>query len=96
MKLDGGIEEYCVLCDMQNQPQWRRYKADESPYGRKVKYLQENGFDSDVEYANKYMTKGQILTVREIHVGRWSSTVEFVEVPDKKFNTVMFEDVEKI
>ena len=35
------------------------------------------------------------MSVKEIYVGSWSSTVEFVEVPDKKFNTVMFEDVEE-
>jgi len=85
MNLDGGIDLYGD----------GRYESDESPYGRKVKYLQENGYDSDVEDANKYMTKGQILTVKEIYVGSWSSTVEFVELPDKEFNTVMFEDVEE-
>lgn len=30
---------------------------------------------------------------REQALGGWSSEVEFEEVPNKKFNTVMFEDV---
>jgi hypothetical protein len=85
MKLDGGIDTYSF-------PE-ERYKTSISPLGRKVVYLNENGWDGNREYANKYFAKGQVLTVKEIYVGRSSSEVEFVEFPDKKFNTVMFEDV---
>jgi len=87
MKLTGGIDMYSRI-DMND-----RHLDGESPLGRKVVYLGENGWDSDVEYANKYFTKGQELTVKEIYVGRSSSVVSFVELPDKRFNTVMFDDV---
>lgn len=88
MKLTGGIDMYSPIG--MNE----RHLNSDSPLGRKVIYLCENGWDSDVEYANKYFTKGQELTVKEIYVGRSSSEVEFLELPNKKFNTVMFEDVE--
>ena len=94
MKLDGGIKDYCSLSDVQNQEQSGRYKTNEPPFGRKVKYLNANGRDWDRYLANKYFTTGQILTVKEIYVGSWCSDVEFVEVLDVKFNTVMFADVE--
>lgn len=85
MKLDGGINEYSFPI--------RRYLTEESPYGRKVRYLQANGWDNDKEFVNKHLQKGQILTAKEIYVGRSSSKVEFVEFPNLMFNTVMFEDV---
>jgi len=94
MKLDGGIKDYCSLSDIQNQEQFGRYKTDDSPFGRKVIYLDYNGRDWDREFANKYLTKGQVLTVNEIYVGRSYSDVEFVEFPGVMFNTVMFADVE--
>lgn len=84
MKLTGGLDMYS-----RNQ----RYKSEESPYGRKVTYLNMNGYEIERENANKHFTKGQELTVKEIYVGRSSSEVEFIELPNKKFNTVMFEDV---
>lgn len=84
MKLDGGIDTYSF---------GKRYLTDEKPYGRKVKYLNDNGYDIEREVANKHFTEGQILTVKEIYVGRSSSEVEFVELEGKRFNTVMFEDI---
>lgn len=86
MNIDGGLLQYGDVGE--------RYDIDKPPFGRKVKYLNENGRDCDKELANKYFTKGQILTVKEIYVGSWCSDVEFVEAPDVKFNTVMFADVE--
>lgn len=85
MKLDGGIDEYQFDA---------RYKLDVSPLGRKVFYLNDNGYDSEREVANKYFEENQVLTVKEIYVGRSGSTVEFVGLPNKRFNTVMFADVE--
>ena len=71
-----------------------RYESDESPYGRKVMFLNANGYDIQREMANKYFEEGQILTVKEIYVSGSSSDVEFVELPNRMFNTVMFADVE--
>lgn len=84
MRLDGGIDEYQMFGE--------RFGTGKSPYGRKVIYLNENGYDTEREVANKYFKENQMLTVSEIYVGRSSSTVEFVELPNYKFNTVMFED----
>lgn len=61
--------------------------------GDKVRFLGVNGYDGDLLYANKYMSKGTILTIAYINVGNWASLVSFVELPGKEFNTVMFEDV---
>jgi hypothetical protein len=85
MKLDGGIDEYTMFGD--------RCGTGESPYGRKVIYLNENGYDIERQIASKHFKENQVLTVSEIYVGRSSSTVEFVELPNHTFNTVMFEDV---
>lgn len=84
MSLAGGIDTYSLF---------KRYKSDVSPEGRKVMFLNDNGYDSQREYANNFFTDGDILTVKEIYVGRSSSEVQFIEFPSKRFNTVMFADV---
>ena len=86
MRLDGGLDTYAMF--------GTRYKSDQSPEGRKVKYLNKNGYDIEREIASRHFNEGDILTVKEIYVGRSSSEVEFVGFPNLKFNTVMFEDVE--
>lgn len=86
MRVDGGIDTYSF--------EGKRYITDVPPLGRKVVYLNDNGYEFDREYANQYFSKGQVLTVKEIYVGRSSSKVEFAEVPDKTFNTVMFADLD--
>jgi hypothetical protein len=86
MSLAGGLNMYGHLGE--------RYCSDISPKGRKVRFLDENGYDIQREIARKYFSKGDILTIEEIYVGGSSSEVSFSEHPLKKFNTVMFEDVE--
>jgi hypothetical protein len=86
MRLDGGYDMYGQFGE--------RYLSTEPPLGRKVRYLNKNGWDYDKEYANKFFKEGQVLTVKEIYVSRSSSEVEFIEYPDHRFNTVMFEDME--
>lgn len=49
MKLDGRIDEYSFDS---------RYLTDEPPYGRKVVYLNENGYDVQRENANEYFKGG--------------------------------------
>ena len=83
MSLIGGIDTYRL---------GKRFDSDISPYGRKVFFLNENGYDSDKEYARKFFKENQVLTVKEIYVGRSGSKVEFVGFENEKFNTVMFSD----
>lgn len=90
MSLVGGLDMYAFKFGS-------RYKSgtfDKSPEGRKVVFLNENGYDVQREHARMFFKEGDILTVKEIYVGRSSSDVEFVEVPNQKFNTVMFADAE--
>jgi len=86
MSLKGGLNMYAGFGE--------RYESDIPPEGRKVFYMQKNGFDHHQEHANKYFKKNDVLTIKEIYVGRSSSEVEFVEHPNQKFNTVMFADFE--
>ena len=62
--------------------------------GTKVRYLSKNGYDGQRQAADLIFTKGQILTVKNIDVDSWSSSVEFEELRNKWFNTVMFENIE--
>ncbi len=61
--------------------------------GTSIRYLGVNGYDSDREYANKYLSVDSIYTVKRTEVGNWSSSVELLEFPDKLFNTVLFSEV---
>ena len=91
MNLTGGINMYITFGNEVEE----RHKNGTAPYGRKVKYLDRGGWESNKEYARKKgLVKGEIYTVKEIYVGRSSSEVELLEV-EGKFNTVMFEDVEQ-
>lgn len=85
MSLKGGLNMYTGFGE--------RHNTDESPEGRKVVYMQKNGLDHHQEHANKCFKKNDVLTVKEIYVGRSGSEVEFVEHPNQKFNTVMFADL---
>lgn len=53
--------------------------------GTKVQFLGENGYEFELTFEN-----GQVLTIKRIEVGDWKSSVEFVEYPGKRWNTVMF------
>ncbi|MBM7598275.1 hypothetical protein JOC34_000632 [Virgibacillus halotolerans] len=88
MSLTGGLDIYSF---------GERYQSDKSPQGRKVRFRNKGGWESDTEYAHKYLiNEGDILTVEEIYVGRSSSEAEFKEHPNITFNTVMFEDVSEM
>lgn len=84
MSLKGGINLYKFPT---------RYESNISPMGRKVSFLNTNGYNSEREYANKLFQENEILTIKEIYVGGTSSEFEFLEYPNEKFNTVMFADV---
>lgn len=61
--------------------------------GSKVKYLGMNGYEGDRVHANKFLSVDGIYTVDNVEVGDWSSVVLLAEVPGKRFNTVMFENI---
>ena len=62
--------------------------------GKRVRYLNRNGYDAHREYAAKMgITEGMILTVDTCTVENWSSDYTFYEVGGSH-NTVMFEEVE--
>jgi hypothetical protein len=86
MSLNGGIDTYSI--------DFKRYGSEVSPKGRKVKFLNKNGYDGERKWAAEVLRLDEIYTIEEIYVGRSSSAVELQELPDKRFNTVMFEDVE--
>lgn len=52
----------------------------------------ENGYDHDKEKCKKLLVEGQVYTVRRVEVHSSSSTLELVEVPGERFNTVMFSE----
>lgn len=84
MNIENGLQTYC-----QNQIE----KRLETPKGRKVIYTGKNGYD--IQHQNLPFKINDILTIKEIYVGRSTSTVKFIEFPDKEYNTVMFNDIEK-
>lgn len=71
-----------------------RYGGGKEPYGRKVVFTDRGWFSSDKEEVKRYFKEGDVLTVREIYVGEYSSYVELVEVPSIRFSTAMFIDIE--
>lgn len=85
MNLNGGIDQYSFTGE--------RYKDQKPPKGRKVRFLNENGYDGDLEYAREFFNEGDELEVNEIYVERSNSTVEFIGFEGKLFNTVLFEDI---
>lgn len=91
MKIDGGLSMYTTF-DLKSQG-LDRYNIQKSPYGRKVSFNNFHGMDGELEYARKFFTEDQVLTIKEIYIGRSRSDVEFIEYPNKKFNTVMFTDL---
>jgi hypothetical protein len=59
--------------------------------GDEVVFLAANGHDYQLEAAKKVFVKDQILTVKDILIGDWYSSIEFLERPGQTFNSVMFE-----
>jgi len=61
------------------------------PTGLKVIYLGKGGYDSDREYANRFLVVGQEYNVLRREVHAWRSEFVLAEFPDQKFNNVMFD-----
>lgn len=91
MSLDGGLLMYTNFTLGANGIE--RYNSQKPPKGRTVEFINDNGYDSELEYAQKYFNKGDVLVVKEIYVGRGNSKVEFINYDGLRFNTVHFVDV---
>lgn len=87
MTLKGGLHMYGTFDDS------HRREGDTMCAGRKVVFLNINGYDSQLSRARTIFLEGQVLEVEEIHIGRSNSKVKFKGI-DKWFNTVMFQDYE--
>ena len=89
MSLDGGLEMYGYVF----ATEFVRLNGKECE-GRKVKFIDKNGYGGELEFARGLLKKDDVLTIDEIEVGRGSSNVYFKEHPLIGFNTVMFADLE--
>jgi len=58
--------------------------------GSKVRFLNCHGHDWQREEAAAVLSTEQDYTLARLNVGDWSSTVELVEYPGRKWNHVMF------
>lgn len=63
-----------------------------APVGTKVRFLNENGYDFELEHAKKVFDVNKTYTVKDITIYSSSSDVVFEEV-DGEWNTVMFTEV---
>lgn len=61
--------------------------------GSTVLYTGKGGYDSQKEYANRFLQSGTEYEVDRLEVGRSSSSVFLKEFPDKGFNSVHFKNV---
>lgn len=65
-----------------------------SKHGVKVIYTGTNGYEIDRECANSTgLIVGKEYTIDSINIYNYTSDVFLIEFPDKRFNTVMFENV---
>ena len=66
----------------------------DTPEGDKIIFSNPNsGYVLDQESCEKYLKVNEEYTVDFIDIGSWSSEVYLKEIPNKSFNTVMFENL---
>lgn len=61
-----------------------------SPPGTKVRFNNYGGYPKDSEKARKFLTLGQVYTVRETEVDNWRTDVCLREFPGERFNHTLF------
>ena len=61
--------------------------------GTKIVFIDKNGTNFDRAEAEKILKVGQIYTVSKIDINSWISYVTLEEVPDRTFNSVMFDNI---
>ena len=64
-----------------------------SPQGTKVTFLDRNGTEYDRAEAERILKVGQVYTIDSIEVQDWISYIKLEEMPDRTFNSVMFDNV---
>jgi hypothetical protein len=65
-----------------------------SKIGSTIEYLGTGGYDSDLKYANKYLYIGEKYSIKNIEIHDWNTNVTLFKIPDKKFNSVHFKNIE--
>ena len=53
----------------------------------------DNGYDGDREDGKKYLEVGRTYTVVATEIHNWNTDVWLEEVPNVRFNSVLFSDV---
>ena len=64
-----------------------------APHRTRVKFHKSNSDNSSLAYANEILEDGKIYTVDSTVVHGWFTDVYLVEVPGKRFNSVVFEEI---
>jgi GH18 family chitinase len=59
--------------------------------GERVRFLDKNGYDTELSVAREQMKEGDLFTVEAVSIGGWTSSYRFKETGGQYFNTVMFE-----
>lgn len=68
-----------------------------APNGTKVRFVPgNNGYESENKSAREILELDAIYTVDYTDVSGWSTAVILEEFPNKRFNSVLFEDVSNV
>ena len=67
-----------------------------APKGQKVIYMDQNGYSSDQDHARQFLKKGSEYTVEITEVSSSNTNVILSEFPNKKCNSVMFQETGEI
>jgi hypothetical protein len=60
--------------------------------GAKVRFLDRNGYDYQLETARRLLSKDGVYTVDRTDVHSWYTYVYLIEFPGEAFNSAMFVD----
>jgi hypothetical protein len=67
----------------------------DAPEGTKVRFAHPDwGWDKDGPYAMRYLEVGGVYTVDHTVIHKWETDVYFKEIPERAFNSVLFEEVD--
>ncbi len=63
------------------------------PNSKVIFMFPKNGYNPDIESANKHLIKGKEYTVKRTEVHSWHTEVELKEIPNIVFNSSMFANI---
>ena len=66
-----------------------------SKIGSTIEYLGTNGYDSDLNHANKYLEIAGRYSIKNIEIHDWHTDIELFEIPNQKFNSVHFKNIKE-